>query len=609
MSKKISLGAAIAFTVIVITATITMTWLFARRSFDETAYNLSEREAMYSKLAEVDDYVRQNYTGAIGEGELVNQLVTGYLNGTGDAYARYYDAAAYARLKQSYNDQRVQIGIVPRMDESGYIVVDEVYPDSPAQAAGLQEGDLIVRIDETDITAENYSEAVSMLYGAAGTKMNIVVRRGVEDSTLPDMTRRFVEVPSVYSSMLENQIGLVVIKDFADNTPDQFTKQVDRLIDEGAQGLVFDVRGVSITSSGTSALDSVAEALDKLLPSGVLASTVDKTGRVENTKISDAREVTLPMAVLINEKTSGESELFAAVIRDYNKGKLIGQKTAGKGTMQRIFPLTDGSAIEITTAVYNPPTSPSFDGEGVWPDFEVKMNDDSMPGNLLTDPQLQKAVDSIIATIRMNMTIIDLEPEESGGTASATSLPDAAYASSSEEEPSAAESSETASSGEESSAAESSDMEEPRDVSGEASSEEEEASSSEPEPEAEPEPAREPLDLTEFSAAIDLLAGLTFEVPAPPAPPVQSEAPAASEPVVSEPPASQPAESQPAESVAPAESQAESQPPAESSGTESGPEGSSSEETATSGEEETESSSEASSAPPARLGAFSSGRR
>ena len=223
----------------------------------------------------------------------------------------------------------------------------------------------------------------------------------------------------------------------------------------------------------------------------------------------------------IRDRTSGESELFAAVIRDYNKGKLIGQKTAGKGTMQRIFPLTDGSAVEITTAVYNPPTSPSFDGEGVRPDFEVKMNDDSMPGNLLTDPQLQKAVDSIIATIRMNMTVIDLEPEESGGAASATSLPDAAYASSSEEEPSAAESSETASSGEESSAAESSDMEEPRDVSSEASSEEEEASSGEPEPEAEPEPAREPLDLTEFSAAIDLLAGLTFEVPAPP---VQSEA-------------------------------------------------------------------------------------
>lgn len=606
MSKKISLGAAIAFTVIVITATITMTWLFARRSFDETAYNLSEREAMYSKLAEVDDYVRQNYTGAIEEGELVNQLVTGYLNGTGDAYARYYDAAAYARLKQSYNDQRVQIGIVPRMDESGYIVVDEVYPDSPAQAAGLQEGDLIVRIDETDITAENYSEAVSMLYGAAGTKMNIVVRRGVEDSTLPDMTRRFVEVPSVYSSMLENQIGLVVIKDFADNTPDQFTKQVDRLIDEGAQGLVFDVRGVSITSSGTSALDSVAEALDKLLPSGVLASTVDKTGRVENTKISDAREVTLPMAVLINEKTSGESELFAAVIRDYNKGKLIGQKTAGKGTMQRIFPLTDGSAVEITTAVYNPPTSPSFDGEGVRPDFEVKMNDDSMPGNLLTDPQLQKAVDSIIATIRMNMTVIDLEPEESGGAGvrhvSARRgvrellgggavrrriVRDGVlrrgilrrrilrY-------------------GGTAGRVERGLLRGGRGFVGE------------PEPEAEPEPAREPLDLTEFSAAIDLLAGLTFEVPAPP---VQSEAPAASEPVVSEPPASQPAESQPAESGAPAESQAESQPPAESSGTESGPEGSSSEGTATSGEEETESSSEASSAPPARLGAFSSGKR
>lgn len=278
--------------------------------------------------------------------------------------------------------------------------------------------------------------------------------------------------------------------------------------------------------------------------------------------------------------------------------------------MQRIFPLTDGSAIEITTAVYNPPTSPSFDGEGVRPDFEVKMNDDSMPGNLLTDPQLQKAVDSIIATIRMNMTIIDLEPEESGGTASATSLPDAAYASSSEEEPSAAESSETASSGEESSAAESSDMEEPRDVSGEASSEEEEASSSEPEPEAEPEPAREPLDLTEFSAAIDLLAGLTFEVPAPPAPPVQSEAPAASEPVVSR--ASRrvsPPNPSPWRAGPPPNRRRRASRPRNPPGRRAGPEGSSSEETATSGEEETESSSEASSAPPARLGAFSSGRR
>lgn len=601
MSKKISLGAAIAFTVIVITATITMTWLFARRSFNETAYNLSEREAMYSKLAEVDDCVRQNYTGAIEENELVTQLVTGYLTGAGDAYARYYDAAAYARLKQSYNDQRVQIGIVPKMDESGYIVVDEVYPDSPAQAAGLEPDDLIVRIDETDITAENYSEAVSMLYGAAGTKMNIVVRRGVEDSTLPDMTRRFVEVPSVYSSMLENRIGLIVIKDFADNTPDQFTKQVDRLIDEGAQGLVFDVRGVSITSSGTTALDSVAEVLDKLLPAGVLASTVDKTGRVENTKISDEREVTLPMAVLINEKTSGEAELFAAVIRDYNKGKLIGQKTAGKGTMQRIFPLTDGSAIEITTAVYNPPTSPSYDGEGVRPDFEVKMGDDSAPGNLLTDPQLQKAVDSIIATIRMNETLVDgsVREQDSSSTASATPLPEAAYSSAPDEE-----SSSEASADAEPSEAASSDTEESQEASeaysdaGSSSKVSEEASSSEP------EPAREPLDLTDFSSAIDLLAEITFGVPDPPAPPPQ--APAASKPAGSQ-PAEQPAESEPAES------QAESQPPAESSGTGSGsensPEAASGEEAVSSGEEGEESSSEASSAPPARLGAFSNDRR
>ena len=161
------------------------------------------------------------------------------------------------------------------------------------------------------------------------------------------------------------------------------------MISDGAQAFIFDVRGVN-----TGTLYSVTHILDKLLPGGPLVSSTDKNGETTLLASSDERSVDLPMAVLVDEKTSGEAELFAVAIRDYGKGQIVGVKTAGKGTMQEIFPLTDGSAIEITTARYNPPYSPSFDGEGVQPDFEVRLSEEGQKGSdPAFDTQLKKAIE------------------------------------------------------------------------------------------------------------------------------------------------------------------------------------------------------------------------
>lgn len=399
MNKKISLGAAIFLMLIFMAATVSMTMIYSQRDFNRKVRDLKDRESRYSKIAEIDNYVQNRYIGTILADGLTDATAAGFLAGIGDPYAKYYDKSSYDRLLADYSGNSVQIGIVSQKDESGYIKVSEVYPDSPAQAAGIQPDDLIVKIDETDISSENFTEAVVMLKGEPGTKMNIVVRRGVEENTL-EMTRRFVETPSVNTTMLENKIGLVKFTEFNDTTPDQFNKRVNKLIDEGAQALIFDVRGVN-----TGVLRSVAQVLDKLLPEGTIVSSTDKDGNKTVLETSDVTEVALPMSVMMNDKTSGEAELFAQAIKDYNKGKLVGTKTAGKGTAQTIIPLTDGSAIKLTTARYNPPVSPSYDGIGVKPDFEVKMSDEQLQyatDDPETDAQLKKTIEVVTAAIKQS---------------------------------------------------------------------------------------------------------------------------------------------------------------------------------------------------------------
>lgn len=406
MNKKIALGAAIAFMAIIVAATMTLTRMSSLRSFNGKVNDLVNREERYSKIAMIDDLVRENYTGTIQQEELMDSIAKGFMAGIGDPDATYYTQAQYTRMQNELTGKSVQIGIVTTKDESGYIRVTQVYPESPALAAGLQEGDLIVKIDETVVSNENYYEAVALLSGEAGSTMSLTIRRDNEDKQLDNMTRRYVETPSVSSRMLEDNVGFVAFSQFNNATPDQFIKQVDALIDQGAVALILDVRGVK-----EAPIDPVAEVLDKLLPTGPLVITADKngTGTRVQLKDSDAREVDLPMAVLMNEKTTCEAELFAAVIRDFGKGRLVGTKTFGKGTLQRTFALPDGQgAIRMTTAQYLPPSGIGFDKEGVKPDFDIKM-DEALIATPEFDTQLAKAHEVVQGLIKTGTTT---QPQE-----------------------------------------------------------------------------------------------------------------------------------------------------------------------------------------------------
>ncbi|MCI8442643.1 MAG: S41 family peptidase [Provencibacterium sp.] len=410
MNKKISLGAALAMLAIVAAATFSITMVYSRQTFNNTILNIKEREATYSKLAEIDKWARQKFFGTINEDTLNDSIAQGYIAGLGDPYARYYTVEEYTRLNQSGASKSVGVGIVTELDETGYILITEVYPDSPALAAGIAAGDLIVKIDETDVTADNAEEMSEAIFGDAGTQIDLTIRRDNADTPYP-LTRRDVEKPSVYSCMTGEGIGYMQILEFGDNTADQFTRAVDRLVSEGAQALVFDVRN---NQGGKT--EPVTRILDKLLPQGTIVSATYKDGTTEVLATSDPACINLPMVVIMNEKTASAAELFAQALKDKAEAQLVGLTTLGKGTMQQFLQLNDGSAISVTVAKYNPPTSPNYDGIGVKPDFEVKVTKDQADlisatdkktaENLLfaleTDPQLKKSLELAITAANVN---------------------------------------------------------------------------------------------------------------------------------------------------------------------------------------------------------------
>lgn len=401
MNKKISLGAAIAVMAIVATLTFSITMVYSRQVFNDTMQNIKERESTYSKLSEIDKWVRQNYYGTIDNNALMDSIARGYIEGLGDPYARYMTVEEYSKLNQTGTSKSVGVGMVTEIDESGYLLVTEVYPDSPALAAGIAAGDLIVKVGDEDLTKDNCEELQQAILGDAGTKVDLVTRRDSVDTPL-SLTRRDVEKPSVYYSLSEDKIGYMQIIEFNNSTADQFNRGVDRLVSEGAVALIFDVRN---NQGGMES--SVTRILDKLLPQGDIVSATYKDGTTEVLATSDPACINLPMVVITNEKTASAAELFTQALKDYNKAYSVGTTTMGKGTMQIIQQLNDGSAIDITVAKYNPPKSPNFDGVGIKPDYEVQVSKDlgdaianmSMKTNeqvqtaLEIDPQLKKAME------------------------------------------------------------------------------------------------------------------------------------------------------------------------------------------------------------------------
>ena len=380
-----------------ITATVTfaITWVFSSGVFNNMLNtNVTITKAMYDKVDEIDKIVRENYNGEIDETKLLDSISEGYAYGLGDLYAEYYSAEEYSELKDDLNGKVVGIGVSCVKDTEGYARLISVYDDSPAQISGLQKNDQIVKVGEIDVLTD-YNNAINALKGDAGTTVKVTYRRAGEDTEV-EITRRKITVPSVETQMLDDNIAYIKITDFATSTVNQFEAAVSDAISKKAVGIIFDIR-----NNGGGTMKSVAQMLDIILPEGPVISSTDKSGKTKVMYSSDSAEISLPMAVLINKNTASAAELFAAALQDYDKAELVGTVTYGKGVMQDIYSLTDGSAIKITTAEFNPPKSENFNGVGVKPDYTVALTAEQeklwYELDASTDTQLIKAISVVKA--------------------------------------------------------------------------------------------------------------------------------------------------------------------------------------------------------------------
>lgn len=372
MNKKISLGLALALIFTSIAATVAITMSVTMRTYNSIIKDLPSRSKLYSAVAELDDIVRNNYYGEINDNLLNADLSGGYTEGLGDKYSRYMTAAEYAVFKDEMEGRKIGIGIIAFFNPNDTaIYAAEVSENSPAAISGLQKGDKITHIDEEAVTAYNYEDLLKKLSGDRLSSVTVTYVRGEESKNISIV--KGYSAQTVYYS-LNSTVGYVKITDFYATTAAQLKTAVDTLMKQGATSLIFDLRG---TSNGR--IMHAATAVDVLVPvasegSGALATAIAKDGTVRKTFTAEAESISMPMAVLVNSETAGAAELFACDLRDYGKAQLIGEKTAGNGTMQEAFSLQDGGAILLTTAVIQPYISDIYNTIGLTPDVAVALS-------------------------------------------------------------------------------------------------------------------------------------------------------------------------------------------------------------------------------------------
>lgn len=410
MQKKISVWTAALICVFAVILSSMGTLLAHRAVFDAEMHKLNvqytkamdelnatyearlaavdEQIAEYGEIAadlrEIDEMYRAMYPGQIDSVSVRDFAIRGYVAGTGDRYGFYYPPEEAEALMNEVNGESDGIGVNVIYDTSaGCIEIISVVPDSPAEKAGIAIGDYIAFVineeGERESVAEiGYDVALTKLRGAAGTKADFVVLRdsdgdGVYDEKQFSIERAKVESLSITYHIYEpdKTVGVISIASFDKKTPEQFFEAVDALKKAGAAKLVFDVRN---NPGGDK--DAVCEVLDYLLPEGPILRTVDAAGEYTVEAQSDADFLDMPMAVVMNEGTASAGELFAAAIKDYGAGKLVGTVTYGKGSMQSIVPaFDDGSLLRLTIALYCPPTSENYDGVGITPDVTVPLDE------------------------------------------------------------------------------------------------------------------------------------------------------------------------------------------------------------------------------------------
>ena len=349
-------------------------------------------QAAESKLKKISRIIDQYYlySDDVTQEDLEDGIYSGFLNALGDPYTVYYDEEETKEILESTSGEYSGIGAAMTKDtKTGEIVIATVYEESPAEKAGLQAGDILFQVDDHEVGDSDTEEVISWIKGEEGTEVSLHVYRGEErEEQVLTAIRGIVQKQTVEYEMKENKVGYIYISEFDKVTYEQFENAFNTLENQGMQGLVVDLRN---NPGGN--VDTVVDILRLLLPEGNIVSTKDKYGRTENYDCDGTHEFQKPLAVLVNQYSASASEIFAGAVQDYEIGEIVGMTTYGKGIVQELLNLGDGTMLKTTTAEYFTPSGESIHKKGVKPDVEIEYEyDESRPD---ADNQLEKALQII----------------------------------------------------------------------------------------------------------------------------------------------------------------------------------------------------------------------
>jgi len=346
---------------------------------------------LIKKIGIIEGIIDKKYYDEYSTDDLEDGIYAGLIDALGDKYAKYYSAEMVKELQQDTGGYYTGIGAYVSYDEEKDIcVIAGTMDNTPASKADLRAGDIIYMVDGVETQGMQSNEVVKLIKGDEGTKVHIsIIREGVDEILEFDLKRSKVETYSVSYEMLDDNIGYIAISEFDSNTPDQFTEGLATLKDEGARGFIFDLR-----SNLGGNVDAVCQMCRQILPEGVIVYTLDKYGNRKDYNCDGNNKLDLPLVVLTNSYSASASEIMTGAIKDYEMGTIVGTTTYGKGVVQQIIPLTDGSAVKLTSSKYFTPNGVCIHGTGITPDIEVKFDSDAYYNDGI-DNQLDAAIEEM----------------------------------------------------------------------------------------------------------------------------------------------------------------------------------------------------------------------
>lgn len=357
-------------------------------------------DEIVDKLTFLETLIDNYYLDEVDPSVYANGIYKGFMSSLEDPYSTYYTKEEYTSLMESSSGVYHGIGASVSQDvKTGIITIVKPFEGGPAYKAGVLPGDILFKVEDEEVTGVDLSEVVSKMKGVEGTKVNIsVLREGKTDPIDFKIVRQEINVPTIEHKMLADKIGYIIITEFDEITVKQFISAVDELEKAGMKGLIVDVR-----NNPGGLLDSVVKILDRLLPKGLIVYTEDKYGNRLEEDAVDEKKLSVPLAVIINGNSASASEIFAGAIQDYKLGTIVGTTSFGKGIVQKVIPLSDGTAIKLTISKYFTPKGRNIHGTGILPDVEVELKEDlqkkvSVP--IDEDNQLQEAVKIVKGKIK-----------------------------------------------------------------------------------------------------------------------------------------------------------------------------------------------------------------